>query len=318
MASVHEGEDTILGRRVAIKLLHPQYVGDESFVARFEREARAVANLVHPGIVNVYDVGRDGDRCYIVMEFVDGQSVKQMLATGPLGVDQTIDIGVQVAKALDYAHRSGVVHRDVKPHNIIVAPEGAAKLVDFGIASVKGTSSVTESGSVLGTVHYVAPEQARGQPATPATDIYALGCVLYEAVTGQLPFAGETAIEIATKHVSSEAAPPSQLNSRVPAPLERTILHAMAKDPAQRPATAGEMARELLAWDDFGGQTTRYVPTPPTTTARGGSEAVVPLWESAPYRQHSDGWPLFVLALLAIVLVAGLFPLWSAVLRAGV
>src|SRR5947208_444214 len=239
MATVHEGEDTILGRRVAVKLLHPQYVGDQSFVARFEREARSVANLVHPGIVNVYDVGRDGDRCYIVMEFVDGRSVKEMLASGPIGVDRTIDIGVQVAKALDYAHRAGVVHRDVKPHNIIVSPEGAAKLVDFGIATVRGEASVTESGSVLGTVHYVAPEQARGQPATPATDIYSLGCVLYEMATGRVPFEGETPLDIATKHVSSEPLPPSRVNPRVPPALERAILHAMAKDPARRPATAG-------------------------------------------------------------------------------
>jgi len=319
MASVHEGEDTLLGRRVAVKLLHPQYVGDESFVARFEREARSVANLVHPGIVNVYDVGRDGDRCYIVMEYVEGRSVKEMLAGGPLGVDRTIDIGVQVARALDYAHHSGVVHRDVKPHNVIVSPQGGAKLVDFGIATVKGSSSVTESGAVLGTVHYVAPEQARGQPATPATDIYSLGCVLYEMATGRLPFDGDTPLDIATKHVSTEPLPPTRMNPQVSTTLERAILHAMAKDPARRPQTAGALARELLAFDEVGEQTTSYVPRQPaeTTTVRRPPEPVVPLWESVGYRERSDGWPLFVLALLALVLVAGLFPLWATVLRAG-
>ena len=319
MASVHEGEDTLLGRRVAVKLLHPQYVGDESFVARFEREARSVANLVHPGIVNVYDVGRDGDRCYIVMEYVEGRSVKEMLAGGPLGVDRTIDIGVQVARALDYAHHSGVVHRDVKPHNVIVSPQGGAKLVDFGIATVKGSSSVTESGAVLGTVHYVAPEQARGQPATPATDIYSLGCVLYEMATGRLPFDGDTPLDIATKHVSTEPLPPTRMNPQVSPTLERAILHAMAKDPARRPQTAGALARELLAFDEVGEQTTSYVPRQPaeTTTVRRPPEPVVPLWESVGYRERSDGWPLFVLALLALVLVAGLFPLWATVLRAG-
>lgn len=319
MATVHEGEDTVLGRRVAVKLLHPQYVSDENFVSRFEREARSVASLAHPSIVNVYDVGRDGDRCYIVMEYVEGRSVKEMLAGGPLGVDRSIDIGVQVAKALDYAHRAGVVHRDVKPHNIIVSPEGAAKLVDFGIAIVKGAASVTESGSVLGTVHYVAPEQARGQPATPATDIYSLGCVLYEMSTGRLPFEGDTPIEIATKHVSSEPLPPSRANPRVSPALERAILHAMAKDPAHRPASAGDLARELLAFEDDAGQTTRFVPHEPTpsSTGRRAPEPVVPLWQSVPYRERSDGWPLFVLALLALVLVAGLFPLWAAVFRAG-
>jgi len=319
MATVHEGEDTLLGRRVAVKLLHPQYVSDEGFVTRFEREARSVATLAHPAIVNVYDVGRDGDRCYIVMEFVEGRSVKEMLAGGPLGVDRTIDIGVQVAKALDYAHHSGVVHRDIKPHNIIVSPEGGAKIVDFGIATVKGASSVTESGSVLGTVHYIAPEQARGQPATPATDIYSLGCVLYEMATGRLPFEGDTPLDIATKHVSSEPLPPSQFNAQIPPPLERAILRAMAKDPARRPASAGELARELLAFDDFGAQTTTYVPRQPEPAARGRQtpEPVVPLWESVGDRERSDGWPLFVLALLALVLVAGLFPLWATVLRAG-
>ncbi len=320
MATVHEGEDTVLGRRVAVKLLHPQYVGDESFVLRFEREARSVASLTHPSIVNVYDVGRDGDDCYIVMEYVDGRTVKEMLAGGPLGVDRSIDIGVQVAKALDYAHRAGVVHRDVKPHNIIVSPEGAAKLVDFGIATAKGVASVTESGSVLGTVHYVAPEQARGQPATPATDIYSLGCVLYEMSTGRLPFEGDTPIEIATKHVSSEPIPPSRVNPGVSPALERAILHAMAKDPARRPATAGDLARELLTFeDDDAGQTTRFVPyeAPPSSTARRAPEPVVPLWQSVPHRERSDGWPLFVLALLALVLVAGLFPLWAAVFRAA-
>jgi len=320
MATVHEGEDTILGRRVAVKLLHPQYVGDQTFVARFEREARSVANLAHPGIVNVYDVGRDGDDCYIVMEYVEGHSVKEMLADGPLGVDRTIDIGVQVAKALDYAHRTGVVHRDVKPHNIIVKPEGAAKLVDFGIATVKGAASVTESGSVLGTVHYVAPEQARGQPATAATDIYSLGCVLYEMATGRVPFEGETPLDIATKHVSSEPLPPARVNPRIPPALERAILHAMAKDPARRPATAGDLARELLAWDYDAGQTTTFVPRQPVeaNTSRRTPDPVVPLWESVGERERSDAWPLFVLALLALVLVAGLFPLWAAVFRSGV
>jgi eukaryotic-like serine/threonine-protein kinase len=319
MATVHEGEDTLLGRRVAVKLLHPQYVGDESFVARFEREARSVANLVHPSIVNVYDVGRDGDRIYIVMEFVEGQSVKEMLSAGSFGVARTIDIGVQVAKALDYAHHSGVVHRDVKPHNVIVSPRGAAKLVDFGIATVKGTSSVTESGSVLGTVHYVAPEQARGQPATPATDIYSLGCVIYEMATGRLPFDGDTPLDIATKHVSTEPIPPTRVNAQVTPALERAILHAMQKDPARRPPSAGELARELLAFEDVGSQTTTFVPrqpeVPPTT--RRTPERVEPLWQHVSVRERSDGWPLFVLALLALVLVAGLFPLWATVLRAG-
>src|SRR5207245_844500 len=163
------------------------HAADASFAARFDREARAVAALSHPGIVSVYDVGRDGARSYIVMEHVDGKSVKELVAAGPLGTERTIDIGVQIAKALDYAHSAGIPHRDVKSQNILVGTDGGAKLVDFGTATTsEADSSLDDDGTVLGTVHYIAPERARGEPATPASDIYSLGIVLYEMATGRL------------------------------------------------------------------------------------------------------------------------------------
>jgi serine/threonine-protein kinase len=320
MAVVYEAEDTALSRRVAIKLLHPQHSDDPEFVTRFEREARSVAALSHPGIVGIYDIGREDGQSFIVMEYVDGQSVKQLVAGGPLTVDQTVDIGLQIAKALDYAHAAGVLHRDVKSHNILVSPDGAAKLVDFGIATTSSDPSSDEDGGVLGTVHYVAPERARGEAATPASDIYALGIVLYEMATGRLPFEGTDLTEIATKQVSVEPEPPSRLRPQVPPSLERTILHALKKNPAERPPTAGDLAHELV----LGGmeqeeQATRFVPaaTPPAPP-RPGPTTPAPRAVAAlePYpAPSSSAWPLVLLAVIALLLLAGLIPLWSAVLR---
>ncbi len=327
MATVYEGEDTSLGRRIAIKVLHAQYVSDEAFVARFEREARAVAGIKHPSIVDVYDIGQDGDRYYIIMEYVEGRSLKELVRSGPLSADQTIDVGIQVAKALDFAHQAGVIHRDVKSHNILVSPEGGTKLVDFGIAVAKGTSTVTEAGTILGTVHYIAPEQARGEPAIPASDLYSLGVVLYEMATGRLPFEGDSPIEIATKHVSEPPRRPSSINPNVPANLERAILHAMEKHPADRPADGGALVRELLlAPDDIADQPTRVVAASPRPAARPAAVSAPPLAARPPVerprpartveeREASSTWPIVVLAALAAILVLGLIPLWSMVLR---
>jgi eukaryotic-like serine/threonine-protein kinase len=333
MATVFEAEDTRFTnkkRLVAIKVLHPHYSADESFVTRFQREAESLIDLEHPGIVRMHEYDHDGDRYFIVMEFVKGHSVKELVRDGPLPFDRTIDIGVQMAKALEYAHQRGVIHRDVKSHNILVSEEGEAKLVDFGIAVAKGAASVTEAGTVLGTVHYIAPEQARGEPAIPASDIYSLGVVLYEMATGQLPFEGESAMEIATKHVSELPRPPSALNPKLPSNLERAIMHALEKDAANRPADAGELARELLvAPDDVTAQNTRVVehPTEMVRQARAADESPRPAPRVAerprPARQvvveepTSASWPIYLLAAVAALLVLGLIPLWSAVLRGG-
>jgi len=333
MALVFEGEDTLLGRPIAAKVLHPQYAADESFVTRFMREAQAVARLRHPSIVEVYDVGQDGDRHFIIMEFVEGKSVKDMVRQGPISDDRIIDIGIQMAKALEHAHMAGVVHRDVKSHNILVSPEGGAKLVDFGIAAAKGASSVTEAGTVLGTVHYIAPEQARGEAAVPASDLYSLGVVLFEMATGRLPFEGETPFEIATKHVSEPPPRPSTFNPKLSPHLEAAILHALEKDPNNRQADAAALVGELLPSDDMSEQKTSVVqhPTAAVQAARGAA-APAPLAAPPPdrfvgrprrpaavveTRPVSETWPIIVLAALAAILVLGLIPLWSVVLRGG-
>jgi len=323
MASVYEGEDTSLGRRVAIKILHSHEARTSGAVDRFEHEARSIAALSHPGIVDVYDFGHDGDQYFIVMQFVSGTSVKDMLRPGPLPIQQSVDIGVQVAKALDYAHSRGIVHRDIKPQNLLVMEDGSAKVVDFGIAVSQGDEPAQENGTVLGTVHYVAPEQARGEPPSPASDIYALGVVLYEMLTGRVPFDGTTPVEIATKHVSSEPMPPSRLNPSIPLALERAILHAMEKDPSRRPATAGEFARELASYNDILDQPTSYVPQPMrgALSQNANSQAAIPRRVASTYAPvvvepaQSSFWPLIVLALTTVALVAGLIPLWTAVLQ---
>ncbi|MPZ13209.1 MAG: protein kinase [Chloroflexi bacterium] len=322
MARVFVAEDTALGRRVALKVLHPQYAADQGFVARFEREARAIAALSHPGIVDVYDVGTEGGNHFIVMQLVEGKSAKDLIRRGEATVDMSIDIGVQIATALDYAHRAGMVHRDVKPHNILVSSEGAAKLVDFGIAVARGSASLTEAGSVLGTAHYLSPEQARGAPATPASDLYSLGVVLYEIATGRLPFEGESAIEIATKHVTQPPPPPSRFNPAVPPSVERAILHAMEKDPGRRPSTGAELARELLQLDDFAEQPTRLVRAaepnaPPLARVAGTHGQRTGSVVGPAARRRSETWPIVALGLIAFILVLGLVPLCSAALQGG-
>ena len=329
MATVYEGEDTLLGRPIAVKILHSRHAEDAAVVAQFETEARALAALKHPGIVEVYDLGTDNGAKFIVMELVPGQPLKDLLGRGPLTAEQTIDIGVQMAKALESAHAAGVIHRDVKSQNIIVGPSGGAKLVDFGIATAEAGPGGDED-EVLGTVHYVAPERARGEPATPATDIYSLGIVLYEMATGHVPFDGATALQIATMHVNDQAPQPSSLNPWIPPHVEAAILHAIDKSPSRRPLTGGHLARELLAMDSLHDQTTRIVPT----VNLSGSPQMGPSRSPSPgrirgrpddtdTRERVDGaansspWPLFVLAVTALVLVLGLLPLWAAVLEPG-
>lgn len=325
MATVFEGEDTLLGRLIAVKILHERHAGDMSLVSRFETEAKALAALKHPGIVEVYDLGTDGDDRFIVMELVPGVPLKELVTNGPLSLDQTIDIGVQVAKALDSAHAAGVIHRDIKSQNIIVSEAGAAKLVDFGIAAADRFVGEPDE-AVLGTVHYVAPERARGERATAATDIYSLGVVLYEMATGRVPFDGLTALEIATRHVNEPAPRPSSLNPQIPTHVEGAILHALEKQPSQRPASGGQLARELLALDAVHDQTTRIIsPVPDVSGGRetSGRRPTVRVGRrgrgstGTPADPPRSMWPLVALMLLALVLVLGLFPLWAAVLQPG-
>jgi len=250
MAVVYRGYDLVLNRIVAIKMLRGQYGGDANFLRRFEREAQAAARLSHPHIANVYDVGTDGDARFIVMEYVHGPNLKELIRRqGPFTVEGAAFILRQVAGALDYAHAHGLVHRDVKPQNILVDQHGVVKVVDFGIAKGMSDANLTEAGTGMGTVHYVSPEQARGEVATAASDVYATGIVLYEMLTKQLPFEADTPVGVAMQHVAAEPYPPSAFNPAIPLEVDDVVLTALAKDPADRFPSAAALADALDNWD---------------------------------------------------------------------
>ena len=274
MAIVYRAYDLVLSRPVAVKILRAQYGSEASFLRRFEREAQAAARLAHPNIVNVYDVGQDDGLYYIVMEYVRGQTLKQLiLQRAPFRIDQAVYILRQVAAALDYAHQHGLVHRDVKPQNILVDAQGVIKVTDFGIAKGLTDASLTEAGIGMGTVHYVSPEQARGEPATPASDIYALGVVLYEMLTGRLPFDADNPIGLAMLHVSAPPPPPSQFNADLPSQVDAILLRALAKDPAHRYPTASALAEALARWNEQPSVSRRspFVGRPASDSPRAGA-----------------------------------------------
>jgi eukaryotic-like serine/threonine-protein kinase len=245
MADVYLAEDQELGRRVALKLLDDRHASDEQFVERFRREAQSAAGLNHPSIVSIFDRGYAEGTYYIAMEYLDGRTLKELLVkNGPTPVPIAIDYARQILGALAFAHRNGIVHRDIKPHNIVVGGDGRLKVTDFGIAR-SGASQMTEAGSIVGTAQYLSPEQARGAPVDPRSDIYSLGVVLYEMLTGKVPFSGDTPVEIAMKHLSQVPEPPSELHDGIPHDLDAIVMRALAKDPEQRYATAEEMDADL-------------------------------------------------------------------------
>jgi serine/threonine-protein kinase len=248
MADVYEARDSLLGRRVAVKVLHSQFSSDEAFVKRFRREAQAAANLSHPNIVGIYDWGQEGSTYFIVMELVEGKSLRDVLRDeGPLLPRRAIEIAAEVSAALSVAHRSGLVHRDVKPGNMLLAPDGTVKVTDFGIARAWDDSSeLTKTGAVIGTATYFSPEQAQGAQADERSDIYALGVVMYEMLTGRPPFSGESPVAIAYQHVSSVAAQPSLDNPDVPPDLDRIVMRALDKDPELRYQSADDLRQDLL------------------------------------------------------------------------
>jgi beta-lactam-binding protein with PASTA domain len=245
MADVYLAEDQELGRRVALKLLDDRHSADEQFVERFRREAQSAAGLNHPNIVSIFDRGRAEGTYYIAMEYLDGRTLKELLIrNGPTPVPIAIDYARQILGALAFAHRGGIVHRDIKPHNIVVGSDGRLKVTDFGIAR-SGASQMTEAGSIVGTAQYLSPEQARGAPVDQRSDLYSLGIVLYEMLTGKVPFTGDTPVEIAMKHLSQVPDPPSALRPEVPHDLDAVVMRALAKDPDQRYASAEEMDADL-------------------------------------------------------------------------
>jgi serine/threonine-protein kinase len=280
MSNVYKATDRILERTVAVKILAEHLSDDERFVARFRREALAVAKLIHPNIVQVYDTGVDEGRHYIVMEYVEGRSGAQILQRqGPVEPEVAAEIGIQACAGLDYAHRRGIIHRDVKPGNLMVfgGPAGGGemivKLTDFGIARAIEQTRITQVGSVVGTAAYLAPEQVRGEEATPATDVYALGVVLYQFLTGRLPYEGSSLAELAVRQQNEKPLPPDTYNSEVPETLGAAVLRALEGDPNRRYASADELASGLRLGLEGGDVTLPLEEGTAATRAMGGDTA---------------------------------------------
>ena len=313
MARVFLAEDVDLHRDVAIKILHDRYSEDAQFVERFAREARAAAGLNHPNIVAIYDRGQFEGSYYIAMEYLDGETLKDVIIReGPLPERRAIDITLQLLAALRFAHRREIIHRDVKPHNVMVLRDGRVKVADFGIARA-GDSEMTEAGSIVGTAQYLSPEQARGQHVGPESDLYSVGVVLYEMLTGRVPFTGDSAVAIAMKHVQETPVPPRQIVPSIPPELEAVVQRAMAKDPALRYHSADEMGMDLdrvrkglgvtqataaLSASDAYAAAGRTMVAPPPPT----SGAYAPTQAPPPPRRN---WP-WVVVLILLAAVAGL------------
>jgi beta-lactam-binding protein with PASTA domain/tRNA A-37 threonylcarbamoyl transferase component Bud32 len=278
MAEVYRAHDRLLDRPVALKILFPELSVDRSFVERFRREAQAAANLSHPNIVPVFDWGEDMGTYFIVMEYVDGRALSSILRTaGPLHPDRAAEIAADVAAALAYAHRHGVIHRDVKPGNVLITEEGTVKVTDFGIARAVNTEeSLTQTGAVMGTATYFSPEQAEGQGVDARSDIYSLGVVLFEMVTGRPPFLGDTPVAVASKHVRENPPLPRQINSAIPPALEAVIMKCMAKDPQHRYASGEELRADLLRFREGRGVSAGVPPTV-MTPAVGATSTMEPV-----------------------------------------
>lgn len=246
MALVYKAQDILLNRYVAIKVLRQQFVNDEEFIRRFRREAQSAASLSHPNIVSVYDVGQEDDVHYIVMEYVEGQNLNEIIKErAPLQVEESVRIASQIADALDHAHHNQIIHRDIKPHNILIGRNGRVKVTDFGIARAVTSTTITQTGSVVGSVHYFSPEHAKGVTTGEKSDLYSLGIVLYQMLTGQLPFLGESPISVALKHLQEQFEEPRKVNPMIPQSVENIILKSMRKNPNERYQSANEMLRDL-------------------------------------------------------------------------
>ncbi len=279
MADVFLAEDQQLGRKIALKLLHRRFAEDPGFVERFRREAQAAAGLQHPNVVSVYDRGDYDGNYYIAMEYLPGRTLKRLIRDeAPLDPVRAIDITIQILKAARFAHRHGVIHRDLKPHNVIVDEADHVKVTDFGIARA-GASEMTETGSIMGTAQYLSPEQAQGHAVSAASDLYSVGVVLYEMITARVPFEADSAVTIALKHVSEAPVPPTQINPNVPPELEQVVLWSLNKDVAHRPTDADEFIRAL--------EQAREAITARTGGQRTASMAALAATEWVPYGEEA-------------------------------
>jgi beta-lactam-binding protein with PASTA domain len=332
MADVYCAEDTHLGRQVALKVLHRRFAQDQEFVERFRREAKSAAGLSHPNVVGVFDRGEHEGTYYIAMEFLEGRTLKDIIgAEAPLAQERVIDLGLQILQAAGFAHSHGVIHRDFKPHNVIVDEAGHAKVTDFGIARA-GASEMTETGSIMGTAQYLSPEQAQGHAVTATSDIYSIGVMLYEMLAGRLPFEGDSAVAVALKHLSEAPTPISQWRPDVHPALEAVVMAALAKDPAHRWQSAEDLAagleaaRTQIEAGSNGGQETAgfaAIPMPvadetaPTQLAGATPPPVALVGDRERDRERERRWWWYAIGALALALVAVLaYLILSGVLAA--
>lgn len=314
MAVVYKAIDLELGRQVAVKLLREGYANDDAFLVRFQREARAAASLDHPNVVSIYDIRRDGKLYYIVMEHVEGQSLKSLLRAGaPLSVGRAIDLAIQICAGVSAAHRTGLIHCDLKPQNILITPDGRVKVVDFGIAQALKAKIAESEQAVWATPQYAAPEQTQGRPLSPATDVYAIGVILYEMLAGRLPFRGQTAQELAMHHAEHPPPSLSRWNPQAPPRLEQIVLRALAKEAAHRYRTATQLGQLLTEYRRVSQQaTSARPPVPPATRAPASSKATETR-DHEPAALAGPDWLAWFLAALAVIMIAGLVPVWLLV-----
>jgi len=359
MATVYKARDRALGRIVAIKALHQSLTSDTGFLKRFQREAHAAANLAHPNIVTVHDIGQDGYRHYIVMEFVEGKTLKEIIREssqngGFMPISRALDLIIQVCNGIGYAHRANLVHCDVKPHNVLVTLDERVKVADFGIARAMSQATQQQVSQVWGTPQYFAPEQAAGEPPTPASDVYAIGIILFEMLSGRLPFEAESHTAMALKHLHTPPPPVTTYNPSIPRQLEQIINKLLSKEPAGRYRTAGQLGRILSTYRERSQDETGPVYPPLATTQQ--QQPDIPVAEQktqiyerpsasdicadntrdtqaaqprpalpisdatklAPAVESGPDWTAISLGILALVSLLGLIPLWFLVYRAWV
>ncbi|HMM26951.1 MAG TPA: protein kinase [Aggregatilineaceae bacterium] len=278
MAVIYKAQDLALGRTVAVKILRPSLTNDPEFLKRFRQEARNVANLSHPNIVTVHDVGQDGNTHYIVMEYIDGDDLKRLIRAGaPFSIDRALSIAIKICAGVGYAHRAGLVHADVKPQNVLVTENDKVKVTDFGIAqALSATQPLERQRIVWGSPHYFSPEQAQGEPPTPAADVYAIGIVLFEMLTGRLPFVGADQQELALAHIRETPPHASDLNPNVPVHLDRILDKVLSKEPGARYRTADQLGRILISYRRQGHTATDEIPRVPDRLPPADTAATLP------------------------------------------